>query len=133
MEIRAIPDADDLYRRLHPQHVNRFGDVRSNAYKYNGRPQGEPSVDWSRLTSAQQSRDRARGSEWGLGVIVAKKPRALRPPVQHAPDPGDPAVDPPANPAHSSTSHPPDDPHGLALCDALALKTAVLIPPTQTS
>ena len=97
MPIPAIPieDEDFLYRRLSIKgHLNPDQSVNSNAYKKDGRPDAEVSVDLSTLSTIRESLDRAPDTtEFTIGIIQAKSVRALGLEVVHQPTE--------ANPAHS--------------------------------
>jgi hypothetical protein len=129
MENVPVFDTDVLYRHLHQQHVDRHGNVRSNAYKYNRIPQSEPSVDLAKLTTPEESLAR-RKPDWGLGTLTAADVRAIDDlDVRHDPLAGDPAAGIPPNPAHAVIETLPDSTEGLHYCDELASRTTVLIPP----
>ena len=91
--IVEISDDDFLYRRLSLDHFNPDNSVNSNAYKLNGKPDPQVSVDLSRLTSVWETLSRAPGPQFKIGVLQAKDARALGLLVRHEP------LD--DNPAHS--------------------------------
>lgn len=81
-----IADDDLLYRRLAAAgHFNSDGTVASNAFKLDGRPDPEPSVDLARLTTASESRARAGRPGFRLGVLRVGDVRALGLTVTHEP------------------------------------------------
>ncbi len=82
-----ISEADDLYRRLAPGHLGPDGKPTSNAYKKNGKPDPEASVDLARLTTRQESLNRATGPGFLLGSISASKPFEMGLGVEHKPLP----------------------------------------------
>lgn len=68
MPLEVIADADDLHRRLAPGWVTG-GVVNSAAFKRNGVPDDEVSVDLARLTTPEKTlQDRP---DFGIGNIVA--------------------------------------------------------------
>jgi hypothetical protein len=95
--IPAIPikDEDSLYRRLSIKgHLNPDQSVNSNAYKRDGRPDPEASVDVSTLSTVRETLNRAPDTtSFTIGIIQAKSVRALGLEVVHQPTE--------ANPAHS--------------------------------
>ncbi len=80
-----IDDDDILYRRLAPGHLNPDGTANSNAFKRNGRPDPECSVDLARLTSESELLSRAPGPGFRLGVLRVADVRALNLTVTHMP------------------------------------------------
>jgi len=82
-----ISDGDFLYRRLAPgsSHINPDGTVASNAFKRDGRPDPEISVDLARLTTETEALARAPSSQFRLGVLEAGEVRALGLTLVHAP------------------------------------------------
>jgi hypothetical protein len=88
-----ISDGDLLYRRLAPSHLNSDGSVNSNAFKLNGKPDPQISVDLAKLATIQEALSRAQGSQFRIGIIQAAHARQLGLTVRH-----DPLDD---NPAHS--------------------------------
>jgi hypothetical protein len=86
-----IADDDFLYRRLAPDHMNPDGTVNSNAFKRNGHPDPEPSVELERLTSAAEALARAPSPQFRLGRLRAGDVRALGLAVSHAPTEDNPA------------------------------------------
>lgn len=80
-----ITRADDLYRRLSPDHVKN-GIVVSNAYNRSGKPDPEISVGIARLIAPEEMlRDRP---DFGVGVLPAHVPLDLGLAVRHDPLPG---------------------------------------------
>jgi hypothetical protein len=64
-------DANDLlYRRLAPNgHIKPNGSIASNAYKRNGKPELEPSVDLAKITTPEESVARAGKPGFQLGEL----------------------------------------------------------------
>lgn len=92
--IVEISDDDFLFRRLSPTgHLNPDGSVNSNAYKRDGKPDPEISVDLSRLTTVREAQSRAPNNSFKIGILAARDARALGLTVRHAPTE--------ENPAHS--------------------------------
>lgn len=91
----AIDDDDFLYRRLSIKgHLNPDKTVNSNAYKRDGKPDPEVSVDLATLSTVRESLLRAPApSAFAIGIIQAKSIRQLGLSVAHQPTE--------ANPAHS--------------------------------
>jgi hypothetical protein len=79
----AIPDEDDLYRRLAPHHVKkRDGTVGSVAFKRRSdegsgplEPDPDISVDWARYTTPEGSLMLAERPAHGIGALPAGFPR----------------------------------------------------------
>lgn len=80
-----IADEDRLYRRLAPNHLNPDGSVNSNAFKLNGKPDPQISVDIARLTSPEQSVARSRNSNCRLSMLIVGEVRSLGLGVLHRP------------------------------------------------
>lgn len=91
--MEQISPEDDLYRRLAPLHINIDGSVNSAAYKLHGKPDPSVSVDLARLTTVQESLDRAPTVGFFLGQLRAAVPMAMQLDVRHDPVP--------ENPSHS--------------------------------
>lgn len=90
--IVEIENDDFLYRRLAPtSHINSDGTVNSNAYKKDGKPDPEVSVDLSKLTSVREALARAPNPNFKIGVLKAKDVRDLGLQVRHRPTDEDPA------------------------------------------
>ena len=93
----AIPvvqifDDDFLYRRLAPQsHLNPDGTVNSNAYKKDGKPDPEVSIDLSKLTSVGEALSRAPNGTFKIGILLAGDARSLGLRVMHSPTEDNPA------------------------------------------
>jgi hypothetical protein len=117
--LEEIADDDELYRRLAPDHVNADGTVNSAAFKRRGQPDPQVSVDLARLTTRDEILARAPRPGFGLGVLVARAPRALGLTVRHDPLPG--------NPAHSLI----EGQTNRTQCRLLAEATIVLVQPQQ--
>ena len=65
-EVQIDPD-DLLYRRLAPRnHIKPNGSVASNAYKRDGKPELEPSVDLAKVTTPEESVARAGNGKPGF-------------------------------------------------------------------
>lgn len=92
--VEIVNDDDELYRRLAILHVNDDESINSAAYKVRGKPDNDISVDLARLTTPEDSANRAQKPGFGIGVLTADIPRALELKVTHTP-----VED---NPAHSS-------------------------------
>jgi hypothetical protein len=86
-----IEDEDLLYRRLARHQVNPDGTVNSSAFKRGKGYDHEISVDVARLTSRQESIDRAPRAGFQLGEVTAKHPRELGFGVVHSPLAGNPS------------------------------------------
>ena len=112
----VVLDADQLYRRLQPDAISA-GAVVSVAFKKNGKPDDEISVDLARLTTPQTVlRERP---DFGLGMIVAGYPRSIGFAVLHDPQP--------ENIAHSLIK----GENSKTRCRLLAEQTIVLINPRR--
>ena len=128
LSVVDIGDDDQLYRRLHPVHFNPDGTVNSNAFKQGGKPRSSTpkylriSVDLAKLTTAADAVGRAPKTGFGLGVLLAREPRArpLSLSVAH-----DPQKD---NPAHSLIK----GAYIRETCRRLADATHVVIPATAS-
>lgn len=114
----TIYDEDQLYRRLHRDHIYEDGSVKRIAYMLDGKPEKEASVDLARLTTAEESVNRKKPG-LGLGVIIAREPRTLGFQVEHRPEP--------SNCSHSQI----EGENTRALCKQLAEKTKVIIQPQK--
>lgn len=117
LEIIQIEDEDDLYKRLPKGFVGPNKEVRSVAYKVNGIPDNEVSVDLAKLTSPEDSVRRDRGRGFGLGTLKASYPRSLNFNVIHRPLT--------ENYSHSQI----EGNNSKALCRLLAENTTVIIEP----
>jgi hypothetical protein len=68
-EVSIDPD-ELLYRRLAPKsHIKPDGSIASTAYKLDGRPDFEPSVDLAKVTTPQESLSRAGRAGFQLGEL----------------------------------------------------------------
>lgn len=115
METVEIDDRDEVYRRLAVSgHFYSDGSVNSNAYKLNGKPDPEISVDLARLSTPQESLSRAQQAGFRLGVLRVAELRALGLTVRHDPTP--------ENPAHCVI----EGNSSKAICRELAQKTVVV-------
>src|SRR5690242_2711206 len=115
-----IGPADELLRWLAPRgHVHEDGTVLSNAYKRNGKPDPDISVDLGRLTTPAETVARALQPGSGVGIVQAAVPLQAGLEVIHTPLP--------ENYAHSSI-------RGATRqhCRLLAEATRVVIPPRPT-
>jgi hypothetical protein len=87
-----ISDDDFIFRRLSPTgHLNPDGTVNSNAFKKNGKPDPEISVDLSRLASVREAMSRAPNDTFRIGILHVAAVRALGFQVRHSPTDEDPA------------------------------------------
>ena len=84
-QIVAIDDDDRLYRRLVPDHFHDDGSVKSNAYKFNGKPDPSVSVDLAKLTTVEASIARGRRDDIQIGVLTVRDVKALGLTVRHDP------------------------------------------------
>lgn len=109
-----ITDDDLLYRRLAPDHLYSDGTANSNAFKRDGKPDSELSVDLARLTNEADSLARAGRPGFRLGVLKVADVRVLNLEVTHAPTDD--------NPSHSLIRGNTQK----AICRQLAERTAVL-------
>jgi hypothetical protein len=89
--IVEISDDDFLFRRLASGHLNPDGTVNSNAYKRDGKPDPEVSVDLSKLTSVREALTRAPNLTFKIGILQARDARSLGLEVRHSPTDEDPA------------------------------------------
>lgn len=89
--LEIIDDDDELYRRLARHHVKENGQVSSSAFKRGKDPDPEVSVNLARLMAYDEMLRRANRPDQGVGVIVARVPRALGLTVRHDPVEGNPA------------------------------------------
>ena len=81
-----LVDADLLYRRLALSgHFAPDGNVASNAFKRDGRPDPEISVDLARLSTVEASLARAGRPGFCLGELKVGEVRALGLNVTHEP------------------------------------------------
>lgn len=83
----TIDDEDDLYRRLAATHLNPDGTVNSSAFKRGKGYEASISVDLAKLTTAQESVDRAGRPGFRLGVFQGGLPRSLGFHITHDPLP----------------------------------------------
>src|ERR1041385_1577076 len=88
--VEVITDDDRVYRRLTSFSIQN-GVVTSAAYKRDGKPDPEPSVDLARLTTPQRCLDSGGKEGLGIGVLVARAVRAKSLDVAHRPSVGNPA------------------------------------------
>lgn len=91
VDIEAIDDRDELYRRLAPDFVKADGTVSSATFKRAKNPDPEVSVDLARLTTPDETLRRADRLHFGIGVLTASVPRSLGLTVRHDPVDGNPA------------------------------------------
>ncbi len=82
-EPQDIQDADDLYRRIAPDHVNSDGTINSGAFT--DRLGEGISVNLARLTTREDTL--SPRPAFGLGNLQAAIPRGLGLNVRHAPVP----------------------------------------------
>lgn len=116
-EVRQIEDDDELYRRIAPSFFKEDGSISSSAYKLNGRPDREISVNLAYLTTIDKTlQDRPN---FGLGSLIARSPRDIGLDVVHDPQNPD-------NEAHSLIKGACTNEH----CSRLAKATSVLRNPT---
>ncbi len=69
-----IDPEDLLYRRLAKEHINPDGTANSAAFKRGGGYDPSISVDLAKLTTPQESVDRARRAGFRLGQFAAAVP-----------------------------------------------------------
>jgi hypothetical protein len=67
----SIGTEDALFRRVCRLCINPDGTVNSAAFKLNSKPDPQPSVDLARLTTPQESLDRAPRADFRLGRLIA--------------------------------------------------------------
>ena len=90
--MERIGDDEALYRRLVRFHINADGSVNSAAFKMRGdKPDPEISVDWSRLSTPEETLKRSGRPGLGVGSLQAGTPRTLGLSVCHRPLPDNPA------------------------------------------
>lgn len=78
-----IPDTDDLYMRAHKMHF-RAGGLRPQVFRKQG---AAMSTDWSRYSSPEATRERARvAKDNAVIAFAAGAARNLRLTVDHTPD-----------------------------------------------
>jgi hypothetical protein len=76
--VTKILDEDALYRRLAESQINTAdGSVNSSAFKRDNEYENAISVDLARLTTPQESVDRAPRAGFRLGVIVTKAAKSI--------------------------------------------------------
>ena len=115
-EVRQIEDDDELYRRIAPNYFKEDGSISSSAYKVNGRPDKEISVNLAYLTTIDKTlKDR---SNFGVGSLIARYPREIGLEVVHDPQY-------PENEAHSLIKG-----ASKKECSELARNTKILKRPT---
>ncbi len=86
LEVVAISDDDELYRRLYPTYIKDDGTVSSAAYMdRRRRPDHSISVDLARLSTPEATQARG-GSGFRIGVIRCGVARDLDFSVRHAPE-----------------------------------------------
>lgn len=115
----TILDEDDLYRRIVRNQISPDGRVNSAAFKRNGKPNPEVSVDLARMTSVEETATRAPQPGAGVGSLRTSIARGLGLEVKHAPVEG--------NDAHSLIL-------GLTKrqdCTLLAEATQVILAPSR--
>lgn len=82
-EVKQIEDDDELYRRIAPHFFKEDGSISSSAYKVNGRPDKEISVNLAYLTTIEKTlQDRPT---FGVGSLIANHPREMGLEVVHDP------------------------------------------------
>lgn len=82
--IEDIPDPDLLFLRVHKSNVDRNGQLYAGAIAPHG---GSMSTDWSRYSTPEESRQRAKKpAENGVVEFAAGGARAVGLTVIHAPD-----------------------------------------------
>jgi hypothetical protein len=118
--VEEIQDDDHLYRRLHPTHIDEQGIVSSAAFNDDT---GDISVDLARLTTPEESVDRAKGIGYGLAELIASFPRQLGLLVTHDPQPD--------NDAHTLIQTIPPGNKGRRLRRDLARAATIIIFPVQ--
>lgn len=89
----AVSDDDCLYRRISIKgHLNPDRTVNSNAYKKDGKPDPEVSVDVGSLSTVRQSLLRAPDTRgFTIGIIQTRSVRSLGLTVIHQPTEENPA------------------------------------------
>ena len=116
LEVRQIDDDDELYRRIAPHFFKQDGSISSSAYKVNGRPDKEISVNLAYLTTIDKTlQDRPT---FGIGSLIARYPREIELEVVH-----DPIY--PDNKAHSLIKGAHTNEH----CSRLAKATSIIKKP----
>jgi hypothetical protein len=116
-EIRQIENNDELYRRIAPAFFKADGSISSSAYKVNGRPDKEISVNLAYLTTIEKTLENRPA--FGVGSLLARYPRDIGLEVVH-----DPVY--PDNEAHSLIKGACTNEH----CSRLAKATSILKKPT---
>jgi len=116
-EVRQIEDNDELYRRIAPPFFKEDGSISSSAYKVNGRPDKEISVNLAYLTTIDKTLENK--PTFGVGSLIARYPREIELEVVH-----DPLY--PENKAHSLIKGAHTNEH----CSRLAKATNILKEPT---
>ena len=88
-----IFDEDILYRRVAPAHIDPSSQtVLSNAYKRNGKPDTEISVDLAKLTTPTKSLVSVEGRPgFRIGKLIVKDVRSLGLTVHYTPNQENPA------------------------------------------
>lgn len=115
-EVKHIEEDDELYRRIAPNFFKEDGSISSSAYKVNGRPDKEISVNLAYLTTIDKTlKDRPT---FGVGSLIARYPREIGLEVVHDPKPPD-------NVAHSLIKGASNKE-----CSELAKNTRILKRPT---
>jgi len=112
-----INDDDFLFRRLAPNHLYPDGTVNSNAYKLDGKPDPEISVDLAKLTEEVEALARAGRPGFRLGLLQVRDIRSRGLTIRH-----DPTEE---NPAHCVI----EGNNSKAICRKLAEITSVTVPP----
>jgi hypothetical protein len=110
----VIATEDLLYRRIFAQFVKSDGRVSSAAFKVNSRPDNEISVDLAKLTTPEESVNRAGRPGFLLGQLVTGGVRQIGFEVRYDPVPG--------NPAHSLITGENSNP----LCRQLAVLVTIV-------
>src|ERR1700742_289840 len=78
-------DDDGLYRRIAPSFLKPDGSVASAAFKTNGKPDDQISVDLARMTTPQRCAERAMRPGFAVGELIAGECRSLGFAVRHDP------------------------------------------------
>lgn len=84
--LEPISNDDELYRRIARDFIKPDGSVSSKAFYFKGKPDPHISVDLGRLTTKQDSINRARKPGCRLGILTAGDPRSYGFVVRHDPD-----------------------------------------------
>jgi len=88
----AVLDEDFLLRRLSILgHFNPDGTINSNAFKKDGRPDPQISVDLARMATVREALSRAPNDKFKIGIIQVRPVRELGLVVRHQPTPENPS------------------------------------------